>query len=112
MVDLLHAPGLMIQNSQNIFVYGGGLYNFFQNYDQGCLNGEDCQDAMVDINSSANGVFVYNLNTKASVHMVSINEVGFASQGDNRNTFCSTIAGFLSQSQLGANGFLNNLSFF
>ena len=98
--------GLMLQNSQNIFVYGGGLYNFFQNYDQGCLTTESCQEAMVDINSGSTGVFLYGLNTKASTHMISINEVGFAEQVDNRNTFCSTIAGFLSQSALGASGFL------
>ena len=100
------AWGLMIQGSQNVFVYGAGLYNFFQNYDQGCLTGENCQDAMVDIDASCKNLFLYNLNTKATTSMISINEVGSALQADNRNTFCSTIAGFFAQSQLGEISFL------
>lgn len=55
--------GLIIQNSHNIYVYGAGLYNFFQNYDQGCLNGENCQESMVSIHSNTSGVILYNLNT-------------------------------------------------
>ena len=101
------AWGLMIQNSENVYVYGAGLYNFFQNYDQGCLNGEDCQQAMVDLNTSSTGVYLYNLNTKGTIYQVSIDENGLANQNDNRNTFCSTIAGFLTNAQSPVKGFLS-----
>ena len=52
---------------------------------------------MVNIDSTTNELFLYNLNTKSTM-MVSIDEKGFALQEDNRNTFCSTISGFLTQS--------------
>ena len=89
------AWGLRVKGSSDVFVYGAGLYNFFQNYDQGCLTGENCQEAMVEVDGQSNGVHVYNLNTKASTKMVTVDEVGVVYQADNRNTFCSTITGFL-----------------
>ena len=91
------AWGLRVQSSTNIYVYGAGLYNFFQNYDQGCLTTESCQDSQLSIEGSTTALYVYNLNTKASTNMVAINGGGFALQADNRNGFCSTIAGFLTK---------------
>ncbi|KJR86111.1 glucan 1,3-beta-glucosidase [Sporothrix schenckii 1099-18] len=44
------AWGLRIVNSQNVSVYGAGLYSFFNNYDTSCSapgNGELCQARMV-----------------------------------------------------------------
>jgi glucan 1,3-beta-glucosidase len=40
--------GLRIINSTNVFTYGAGLYNFFENWDSACLDNEDCQERMVD----------------------------------------------------------------
>lgn len=89
------AYGLIVQNSANIYVYGAGLYNFFQNYDQGCLNSEHCQDTMTLIKNSNTNVHIYNLNTKASETMVNIDGNPRVKQADNRSTFCSTIAALL-----------------
>lgn len=85
---------LYVKNSKNIYVYGAGLYNFFQNYDQGCLTTENCQNTLVNVDSNTSEMYFYNLNTKAANYMVSIDETGNIYQGDNRNTFCSTVAGF------------------
>jgi hypothetical protein len=38
--------GLRIFNSTYIFVYGAGLYSFFNNYDSGCLATINCQQKM------------------------------------------------------------------
>ncbi|CAG2116886.1 unnamed protein product, partial [Medioppia subpectinata] len=89
------AWGLRIVNSEHVYVYGAGLYNFFQNYDQGCLTTEHCQDNMLSIEKSPKNVFIYNLNTKASDNMVTVDGQSKAKQADNRASFCSTIAGFL-----------------
>jgi glucan 1,3-beta-glucosidase len=35
-------------NSTNIFTYGAGLYNFFENWNSGCLDDENCQERMID----------------------------------------------------------------
>ncbi|KAI9279502.1 pectate lyase superfamily protein-domain-containing protein [Umbelopsis sp. AD052] len=90
------AWGLRALNSNNVFVYGAGLYNFFSNYDQTCLTTESCQDAMADLENSNSHLYVYNLNTKAATNMVwsSANGV-LAKQADNPNGFCQTINAFL-----------------
>jgi len=89
------AWGLRIHKSSDIFVYGAGLYNFFQNYNQDCLKTEHCQDYMVSIEQSPSKIHIYNLNTKASDSMVSVDGKSRADQVDNKATFCSTIAAFL-----------------
>lgn len=47
----------------NVYVYGAGMYNFFNNYDQTCLLTEDCQSHMVDLEGNT-GFHMYNINTK------------------------------------------------
>lgn len=85
--------GLYITNSNNVLSYGAGLYSFFNNYDQGCLLTESCQQNIVGVmNSSA--IYLYNLNTKASSAMVTIDGVGVVSGQPNLDTFCQTIVLF------------------
>jgi glucan 1,3-beta-glucosidase len=87
------AWGLRIVNSKDVFVVGAGLYSFFDNYDQTCLNTESCQTNMVSLESSS-AVYLYGLSTKASTNMVSVNGASAALDSDNRNNFCATIAMF------------------
>jgi len=75
-------------------MYGGGLYSFFDNYSQTCLNTESCQENMVSIEGDGRGVHLYGLSTKASTNMVTLNGQGVVNQADNRDNFCSTIALF------------------
>jgi len=91
------AWGLNVVNSTGVFLYGAGLYNFFDNYNQKCLDTEDCQSSMVNIgsNSGKQGVYFYNLNTKAAVNMVVANGQPVIAQKDNRSTFCSTVVAVL-----------------
>ncbi|KAJ3163266.1 hypothetical protein HDU86_002436 [Geranomyces michiganensis] len=86
--------GLRILNSQNIFVYGAGLYSFFQNYDQECLKTESCQKAMVSLEGINKNVVLFNLNTKASTSQLDMGGLSI-DQKDNRNWFTSTITAFL-----------------
>ncbi|CAK7562702.1 MAG: hypothetical protein SEPTF4163_000554 [Sporothrix epigloea] len=84
------AWGLRIVNSTDIFVYGAGLYSFFDNYDQTCLDTESCQENIVSIESSQ--AHIYGLNTKASVNMALVNGLSVALDANNRNNFCATLA--------------------
>ena len=84
------AWGLRIVNSTDVFIYGAGLYSFFDNYDQTCLDTEDCQENMVSVESSQ--AYIYGLNTKASTNMVLVDGVSVAVDADNRNNFCATLA--------------------
>ena len=85
--------GLRFFNSTYIFVYGAGLYSFFNNYDQGCLITESCQIMMVSLEQSE-GIYVYALNTKAATNMVEIDQVAIVPQAANANGFCQTVAIF------------------
>jgi len=89
------AWGLRIVKSSDVYVYGAGIYNFFQSYDQACLKTEHCQDEIVSIEQSPSRVYIYNLNTKASDGMVSVDGKSVIKQADNRNSFCSTLAAFV-----------------
>ncbi|KAI9760809.1 MAG: hypothetical protein M4579_001439 [Chaenotheca gracillima] len=85
------AWGLRVVSSSDVLMYGAGLYSFFDNYDQTCLDTESCQENMVDIQSSK--VHLFGLSTKASTNMVTT-PGGVVPQSDNRDNFCSTLALF------------------
>lgn len=105
------AWGLRIVDSDDVFVYGAGLYSFFvshishslcgakvlipfqDNYSQTCLETESCQDNMVDIENSGT-VHMYGLSTKAAVNMVTVDGKSAALGKDNVNNFCSTLSVF------------------
>jgi glucan 1,3-beta-glucosidase len=78
----------------NVYVYGAGMYNFFNNYDQTCLDTEDCQYGMVDLENN-NNFIGYNLNTKAAVNMiVEADSRPLVVALQNRNGFCQTLNAF------------------
>jgi len=85
--------GLRVIDSSDILFYGGGMYSFFENYTQECLDTEDCQVHMVDIVNS--GIKMYGVNTKASVNVISSNGEGLMTHlPDNESIFCATLAFF------------------
>ncbi|KAL2074490.1 hypothetical protein VTL71DRAFT_8268 [Oculimacula yallundae] len=87
------AWGLRVVDSKDIFVYGAGLYSFFDNYSQVCLDTASCQDNMVSVENSA-GIHMYGLSTKAAVNMVTLDGKSAALDKDNRNNFCAAITYF------------------
>ncbi|OQE24328.1 hypothetical protein PENSTE_c007G09142 [Penicillium steckii] len=87
------AWGLRVLDSKDLYIYGAGLYSFFENYAQSCLNSEDCQENMVEVDCS--DVHIYGLSTKASVNMVTSSKgKSMVPESDNTSNFCSTIALF------------------
>ncbi|KAH7162265.1 family 55 glycoside hydrolase [Dactylonectria estremocensis] len=88
--------GVRAVDSSDIFIYGAGLYSFFDNYDQVCVGENNCQDNMVSIESST--MHLYGLSTKASVNMVTVDGASGALDADNRNNFCAAIGLFSSTS--------------
>jgi len=87
------AWGLRVVDSEDVFVYGGGLYSFFDNYNQDCLKTESCQTNMVSLENSSS-VYLYGLSTKAATNMVTVDGKSGALDSDNRNNFCATVALF------------------
>ncbi|KAL1994135.1 hypothetical protein VTN49DRAFT_2804 [Thermomyces lanuginosus] len=87
------AWGLRVLGSSDVFIYGGGLYSFFENYGQTCLDTESCQENMIEVDCSQ--VTMFGMSTKASVNMfTSSSGEALVLQEDNRSNFCSTVALF------------------
>ena len=87
------AWGLRVVSSEDILIYGAGLYSFFDNYKQDCLATESCQENIVSIESSS-AITLWGLSTKASTNMVTVDGAAAVLQKDNRDNYCSTIALF------------------
>ncbi|KAI1815988.1 glycoside hydrolase family 55 protein [Poronia punctata] len=84
--------GMRVTNSSDVFVLGAGMYSFFDNYAQECVNGQNCQDNIISIENSR--VQLYGISTKASVNMLTVDGQVVAVDKDNRNNFCAAIAKF------------------
>jgi glucan 1,3-beta-glucosidase len=85
--------GVRLLDSSNIFIYGAGLYSFFNNYSTDCSDQgvtAKCQSSIFSIESSS--VSVYNLNTVGVTSMATVDGKGIASWADNQNGFVSTVA--------------------
>lgn len=85
--------GLRIVDSENVYVMGGGLYSFFEDYTQTCIVSGDCQENMIDIECSTE-VYLMGITTVATVHMVTVNGQPAAKAVDHRNQFGQTLALF------------------
>ncbi|OJJ45637.1 hypothetical protein ASPZODRAFT_68840 [Penicilliopsis zonata CBS 506.65] len=85
--------GLRVLDTTDLWVYGAGLYSFFDNYSQTCLDTESCQENIVQVDCSE--VYLYGLSTKASTNMItSSSGEALVLQDENESTYCSTIAFF------------------
>ncbi|KAI0024622.1 putative Exo-beta-1,3-glucanae [Xylariomycetidae sp. FL0641] len=86
--------GMRIVGSEDILVYGAGLYSFFNDYSTACSdqgNATDCQRAILSVEDSK-GVSVYNLNTVGAVDMATVDGQAVAKSADNRDGFVDTLA--------------------
>lgn len=63
------AFALRVVSSSNILIYSAGFYSFYQAYDQGCLDDESCQEALVET-SYTEGFWLYNIFTKGAAEIV------------------------------------------
>ncbi|KAL5042121.1 hypothetical protein BDW71DRAFT_217250 [Aspergillus fruticulosus] len=83
-----------IVDSSSVWILGSGLYSFFSDYSQTCLETEDCQQRGLEIEQSFN-VWIHNLCTKAIVEMVSPFQGVPTYAKDNVNGFLSSILAWL-----------------
>ncbi|KAF9027350.1 exo-beta-1,3-glucanase [Hymenopellis radicata] len=84
------ALGLRVATSTDIIIFGGGLYSFFQNYRQECVETKNCQAHIASIDS-ASTVTIYSLNTVATTYQLTVDGVGIVEESSNVNGFTSTI---------------------
>jgi len=84
------AWALNVAESSNIIVFGAGLYSFYSNYDQTCLTPINCQDQIVNIDSTSS-VYIYSLQTIGTTWQLSIGETGVVNQASDVNGFAATL---------------------
>lgn len=85
--------GLRIFQSSYIYLYGAGMYSFFENYDAGCLVTTNCQQTMVSIEKSE-AIYLFVVNTVGAETMVQVDDVPLALSMPNVNLFADTVAVF------------------
>ncbi|KAI0831502.1 exo-beta-1,3-glucanase [Trametes gibbosa] len=83
------AWAVSIANSQDIIIFGAGLYSFFQNYGQTCLSTNSCQSQLFDIDT-ASGVSVYSLSTVGVTWSLSVGGQGVIPSSAGPNGFADT----------------------
>ncbi|KAH7905299.1 exo-beta-1,3-glucanase [Hygrophoropsis aurantiaca] len=83
------AWALYVQSSQNIILFGGGFYSFFQNYGQDCLDTFSCQTQIINIDSSSS-VTAYSISTVGTTYQLSVSESGVINESDNGDGFQQT----------------------
>ncbi|KIY69225.1 glycoside hydrolase family 55 protein [Cylindrobasidium torrendii FP15055 ss-10] len=88
--QITEALGLNVINSQDIIIFGAGLYSFFDTYSEDCVDTRNCQQSIANIDS-ASSVTIYQLNTVAITYQLSVDGVGIINQADNINGFTSTV---------------------
>jgi glucan 1,3-beta-glucosidase len=85
--------GLRVVSSNNVFIYGAGLYSFFSNYNVTCSNqgnGEACQNRILSVENST-AFNLYDLSTVGVTNMITVNGNDVAKYSDNLNGFIDTI---------------------
>lgn len=83
-----------IIDSSSILMLGAGLYSWFVDYSQDCLNTNDCQVRGLEVQQSSD-VWIYNLCTKAIQEMVSpLGSVPTYAK-DNVNGFLASVLAWL-----------------
>ncbi|KAJ5379950.1 uncharacterized protein N7496_002378 [Penicillium cataractarum] len=88
--------GLRVVDSTDLYVYGAGLYSFFNNYDATCSaygGPQNCQNSIFSI-EGASEISVYNLNVLGSKSLVDQDGKSLASYSDNIGVFTNNIAYF------------------
>ncbi|KAG8875639.1 hypothetical protein FRB97_004846 [Tulasnella sp. 331] len=80
--------GSVVGGTSNfVFIYGGGHYNFFNNYDQTCLTTNNCQTSIVKVASTATNIYYYGLSTVGSTYMLSVDSTNVIAASANVNGF-------------------------
>ncbi|KAF3801934.1 putative glucan endo-1 3-beta-glucosidase [Colletotrichum gloeosporioides] len=99
------AWSLRMIDSTNIYVISGGLYTWFQDYSQECVNSgaNDCQLSTFYVEQSFD-VWVYNLITIGVIQMVTALNGQPVSAANNRNGFASSIVTWLGGANQTAGG--------
>uniref|UniRef100_A0A0W0FZR5 Rhamnogalacturonase A/B/Epimerase-like pectate lyase domain-containing protein n=1 Tax=Moniliophthora roreri TaxID=221103 RepID=A0A0W0FZR5_MONRR len=84
------AWALRVVKSEDIIVFGAGLYSLFNDYQQTCLDTVNCQGQIVSIDNVSD-ISIYSLTTLGVTYQLSVNEQPIINQASNINGFGQTV---------------------
>ncbi|KIO31552.1 hypothetical protein M407DRAFT_19489 [Tulasnella calospora MUT 4182] len=82
---------LHVADSEKVFVYGAGLYSFFQNYSLDCTATVDCQQSIAKITPDSKDIYVYGLATVGTTYMLNVGDKGIINEADNPIGFSQAV---------------------
>lgn len=85
---------LEVRQSHNIFVFGAGLYSFFSDYKQSCIDSNSCQVQVLNIDKEST-ISVFSLSTVGATQQLSVDSRGVVPASANPNGFQSTMTAWL-----------------
>ncbi|KAJ4266464.1 hypothetical protein NW762_004449 [Fusarium torreyae] len=86
-------------NSNNVALYGAGLYSFFKNYNDSCASNKSpgyCQERVLSIQGPSSGLRFLGLSTVGARIMVERDGVDLVAAVENNSTFADTLALYVS----------------
>ncbi|KZP16290.1 glycoside hydrolase family 55 protein [Athelia psychrophila] len=83
------AWGINIASSTGIVIFGGGFYNFFDNYSQTCLTTNTCQNQLVNVDAGSGAQF-YGVSTIGATYQLGVAQTGVIHSSDGANGFAET----------------------
>jgi glucan 1,3-beta-glucosidase len=87
--------GIRIKDSTDVFWYGLGSYSFFDQYNQDCVDTNNCQVNMVGLDGANERIWLFGVSTKASDAIITYADgERKILQNENGNTFCQTVGIF------------------
>ncbi|RWA06956.1 hypothetical protein EKO27_g8145 [Xylaria grammica] len=85
------AWGLVIADSGSVTIHGAGLYSFFRNYDEDCLQTNACQQRILRVTGSTN-VTIMNLFTVATSDIAMGIDGTVLPKNDNQRGFTTEVS--------------------
>ena len=89
-----YAWALLIVDSTDVVIRSAGLYSFFNEYFQDCIDTNDCQSEILFVTGSYD-VVIYNLFTVATVNIASGIDETSIDQSDNQRGFTTEVSVWL-----------------
>ncbi|KAJ3491615.1 hypothetical protein NLG97_g5561 [Lecanicillium saksenae] len=86
-----YAWGLLVVDSTDVTVHSAGLYSFFNEYFQECIDSQSCQSRILEVKGST-GVVIFNLFTVATVNIASGIDGTNVPQSDNQRGFTTEVS--------------------
>ncbi|KAL4962958.1 pectin lyase-like protein [Aspergillus stella-maris] len=90
--------GMRMLDSSSVYLLGAGLYSWYSDYSQDCVDSGNCQDRVFEVEQSYD-VWIFNLVTKGIVEMISPVNENPTLAADNKNGFMSSTLAWLKGSK-------------